>query len=89
MIQYLVMMGIRVACIAVLPFLRGWWMVLPVLGAVFLPYFAVVSANVVRGSRGGAVLRPGGIRRVGEPDEDATPSAPADGDARRPDGSDG
>ncbi len=46
--RYLVTMGIRVACfvllVAVQPY--GWWTVLFGLGATFLPYFAVVLANV-------------------------------------------
>ncbi|WP_141918491.1 DUF3099 domain-containing protein [Klugiella xanthotipulae] len=46
MLKYSVMMGIRFACIIAIPFMHGWWMVVPILGAVFMPYFAVVIANV-------------------------------------------
>ena len=47
--RYLVMMGIRTACfvIAVVLFLNhcGWLTAIPAVGAIFIPYFAVVFAN--------------------------------------------
>jgi len=47
--RYLVMMGIRVVCflIAVVAFLNhaGWFAMIPAVGAIALPYFAVVVAN--------------------------------------------
>ena len=47
--RYLVMMGIRTACfvIAVVLFMNhfGWLTAIPALGAIFIPYFAVVFAN--------------------------------------------
>jgi hypothetical protein len=47
--RYLIMMGIRVACflIAVLVFVYhgGWLVAFPLVGAVAIPYFAVVFAN--------------------------------------------
>jgi hypothetical protein len=47
--RYLVMMGIRVACfvITVVMFVAhaGWLTVIPAIGAIALPYFAVVVAN--------------------------------------------
>ena len=47
--RYLLMMGIRAVCfvIAVVMFVNhlGWLVVIPVLGAIFIPYFAVVFAN--------------------------------------------
>ncbi|WP_430646456.1 DUF3099 domain-containing protein [Agromyces sp. GXS1127] len=60
MIKYTVMMSIRVACIVALLFVDGWWLLVFALGAVFLPYFAVVVANVAT-TRGSAVERPGGL----------------------------
>ncbi|HEU5223788.1 MAG TPA: DUF3099 domain-containing protein [Candidatus Lumbricidophila sp.] len=48
-VQYFVMMSIRVLCVLAIPFTHGWWILLPILGAVFLPYFAVVVANVKGG----------------------------------------
>ena len=47
--RYLLMMGIRTACfvIAVVLFLNhfGWLVAIPAIGAIFIPYFAVVFAN--------------------------------------------
>ena len=47
--RYLVMMGIRTICfaIAVLMFINhlGWLTAIPAVGAIFIPYFAVVFAN--------------------------------------------
>jgi Protein of unknown function (DUF3099) len=47
--RYLLMMGIRAVCfvIAVLMFVNhlGWLVVIPAVGAIFIPYFAVVLAN--------------------------------------------
>ena len=47
--RYLLMMGIRSVCfgIAVVMFVNhlGWLTAIPVVGAIFIPYFAVVFAN--------------------------------------------
>jgi len=47
--RYLVMMGIRIVCfvVTVVMFLThaGWLTVIPAVGAIALPYFAVVVAN--------------------------------------------
>jgi hypothetical protein len=47
--RYLIMMGIRVGCfvIAVVLFLNhaGWLTAIPAVGAIVIPYFAVVFAN--------------------------------------------
>jgi hypothetical protein len=47
--RYLVMMGIRVACflVAILLFVEhaGWFAAIPAVGAIVIPYFAVVFAN--------------------------------------------
>jgi hypothetical protein len=60
MVRYLVAMCIRVVCIVLCFFVQGPWLVLPIVGAIVLPYVAVVLANV--GSRGSVdVLRPGSI----------------------------
>lgn len=60
MIVYSITMGIRLLCILACVFVRGWWLLLPALGAVFLPYFAVVVANAVD-SRASSVERPGSV----------------------------
>ncbi|MBH0009356.1 DUF3099 domain-containing protein [Salinibacterium sp. SWN1162] len=57
-INYSIAMAIRVVCVLLCVFVRGWWLVLPVLGAVVLPYVAVVLANVET-RRSGAVSVPG------------------------------
>lgn len=44
--QYAIAMGIRVLCILACVFVRGWWLLIPALGAVILPYIAVVLGNV-------------------------------------------
>lgn len=53
MLKYVIMMGVRVACfvamILVTPY--GWYTWLFAAGAVFLPYIAVVVANVGQESR--------------------------------------
>jgi Protein of unknown function (DUF3099) len=47
--RYLIMMGIRVACFAATIALfvegAGWWAGIPAVGAITIPYFAVVIAN--------------------------------------------
>ena len=59
MIKYSLAMGIRVACLLCLPFVEGWWLLVMGLGALVLPWFAVVIANV--GSNPpGALESPGG-----------------------------
>ncbi|WP_010202516.1 DUF3099 domain-containing protein [Salinibacterium sp. PAMC 21357] len=57
-INYSIAMGIRIVCVLLCVFVRGWWLVLPVLGAVVLPYVAVVLANVTT-RRSGPIDAPG------------------------------
>ena len=61
MIKYTIAMSIRVACIFAMLFAKGWWLVVFAAGAIFLPYVAVVLANVSGPSRDSEVLRPGGL----------------------------
>jgi hypothetical protein len=63
MLEYTIMMSIRVLCLVSLLWVRGWWILVPAAGAIFLPYFAVVVANVAR-ARPAAPERPGAIVRV-------------------------
>ncbi|WP_353827576.1 DUF3099 domain-containing protein [Agromyces sp. SYSU T0242] len=81
MIKYTVMMSIRVVCIIALLFVQGWWLLVFAAGAVFLPYFAVVVANVAT-SRRSEVERPGGLVALRRPDggTDWTEADPAAGD---------
>lgn len=80
MIKYTVAMSIRVLCIFAMLFAKGWWLAVFAAGAVFLPYVAVVLANVNGPSRDTEVLRPGGIVPVAPPPSgDAGGPAPAAG----------
>ncbi|MET7282699.1 DUF3099 domain-containing protein [Kribbella sp. NPDC005582] len=47
-VRYAAMMGLRVACFVLAVFTPSPWRWLFVVGAVFLPYFAVVLANVAK-----------------------------------------
>jgi hypothetical protein len=79
MIKYSVAQGVRVLCIVAVLFVPGWWRIVPIIGAVFLPYFAVVIANVSSGQRTAAVERPGALVRL-DPEDPSTPPH----DERRP-----
>lgn len=59
MIKYSVAMGLRLVCIAACFVTPGWWLLIPALGAIILPYFAVVVANTVAPPDGRSVERPG------------------------------
>lgn len=61
MIKYTVAMGVRVVCIVMMLFVQGWWLLVFAIGAIFLPYFAVVIANVKSPPRSATVNRPHGI----------------------------
>jgi hypothetical protein len=64
-LKYLVMMGVRVICVILVAVLAGtvggWWWVIPAIGGVFLPYFAVVVANAGGPGNSEKVERPGGL----------------------------
>src|SRR5215218_2166312 len=45
MIKYAVAMGIRMVCLILIFVVDGWFRIIPVAGAVFLPWIAVVIAN--------------------------------------------
>jgi hypothetical protein len=81
MVKYTIAMTIRMVCILSCLFLQGWWLAVAAVGAIVLPYFAVILANV-GGNQGTAVERPGGVvvvsaRHSGFPPP-AEPYAPAD-----------
>jgi len=60
-VRYLIAMCLRVVCIILCFFVQGWWLLLPIIGAVMLPYFAMIVANVGSGRQGGEVIRPGSV----------------------------
>ena len=57
MVKYLITMAIRIVCIGLCLVVQGWWLIVCVVGAVFLPYIAVILANAVD-VRGANVERP-------------------------------
>ena len=75
MIRYLVAMGIRVVCIVLVIVIPDWWRVIPAVGAVVLPYFAVVIANNASRRIAGPVQRPGSVVPAGP--SAGSPAAPA------------
>lgn len=82
--RYLLATGIRIVCIAlcfVIPL--SWWTLLPVLGAVVIPYVAVVLANVGHES-GQEVERPGGVELYRAPEPAWQPEPVATPEAFRP-----
>lgn len=73
MTRYLIAMIIRVICLILCLFVQGWWLLLPIIGAVVIPYIAVVLANVGHGSDAGPVERPGAIVHVSRGGQDSNP----------------
>ena len=79
MIRYSVAMGIRMVCIVLCVVIPDWWRLIPAVGAIVLPYFAVVIANNASRRVTGPVQRPGSVVPVtpvaaaapAPPDEDA------------------
>lgn len=69
MIKYTIAMSIRVVCLGLCLVVQGWWLLLPAIGAVALPYVAVVLANNVRTGAPARVRRPGALVHVGRRDE--------------------
>lgn len=55
---YFIAMSLRFLCVFSLFFVRGWWLLLPVLGAVLLPYFAVMIGNAIAGAQEGSRIQP-------------------------------
>jgi hypothetical protein len=85
--RYLLMMGIRALCfvIAVLMFINhlGWLTAIPAVGAIFIPYFAVVFANGGRepdNTRGFMEYHP----NVPATRDSSSPSEANGGNGRRP-----
>ena len=72
MLRYSVTMGIRVVCIALCLFVQGWWLLVCAIGAVVLPYIAVVLANSVTRPSTATVMRPGVIVPVSPQDAPST-----------------
>jgi len=67
MIQYTIAMTIRVICVLLLFVVQGWWLLVVGIGAIVLPYVAVVLANNVSGGAPSVVERPGGLVPLVDP----------------------
>lgn len=76
-IKYTIAMSVRVLCLISLLFVHGWWLLIPAAGAILLPYFAVVIANV-SSSHEGDIQRPGNIVRVEQGSPRAEPTTSDD-----------
>ncbi|MHB1171484.1 MAG: DUF3099 domain-containing protein [Lacisediminihabitans sp.] len=61
MVKYVIAMSIRLVCIGLCLVTQGWWLLVCAIGAVLLPYIAVVLANNAGRPRDAAVICPGGI----------------------------
>ncbi len=62
MIRYSLAMLVRMVCIIVAFLVPGWWALVPAIGAIVLPYVAVVLANVGQEGERGQVEAPGGLQ---------------------------
>lgn len=82
MVKYSIAMGIRMVCIVCLLFAHGWWLLVFAIGAIVLPYIAVVLANVGPAGEGGPVDRPGGLVRLERTDDGSTRASTAAPDAQ-------
>jgi predicted tellurium resistance membrane protein TerC len=67
MIKYTIAMCIRLVCFVVAIFIHSWWALIPIAGALILPYVAVVLANTVVQPKITPVERPGGLVPVSSP----------------------
>ena len=45
--MYFIAMTLRLACVLSLFWVTGWWLVFPIVGAIVLPWFAVMVGNAV------------------------------------------
>jgi predicted tellurium resistance membrane protein TerC len=62
MLKYTVAMVLRLICFLVAVLIPlSWWTLIPIVGAVILPYVAVVLANTVIQSNATPVERPGSL----------------------------
>ena len=70
MVRYTVAMSVRMLCFILVFVVPGWWVLVCAIGAVVLPYFAVIVANVSMAQAGAIVERPGAIIRIEPRPED-------------------
>lgn len=74
--MYFIAMVLRVLCVVSLFWVRGWWILLVALGAVVLPWFAVMVGNAVAHGEGEAPEAPEPLQLAsGNADDDAQDAA--------------
>ncbi len=75
--KYMVMMGVRIACFIAMAVVTpyGWYTFVFAAGAIFLPYLAVIVANVGQDAAQTTAENP---ERMIEAPRPAAPTAPAD-----------
>lgn len=61
-VKYAVTMSVRMICLVLMLFVQGWWLLVVGIGAVFLPYVAVILANAGGTIGGQEVRRPDFLR---------------------------
>lgn len=72
---YFIAMSVRIACVASLFFVRGWWILLVGVAAIVLPYFAVLVANQAASGSGKRPEAPSPLELTGAaPDGFAEPA---------------
>lgn len=82
--MYFIAMSLRVLCVVSLFWLRGWWIVLPAVGSVVLPWFAVMVGNAVAHGGGRSPEAPAPQQLTGgEPDPGTRDRAPGRGEPVR------
>ena len=67
MLKYTIAMVIRLICFIVAIFIHNLWALIPIAGAILLPYIAVVLANTVVHPKSTPVERPGSLVPVARP----------------------
>lgn len=77
-VRYLITMGIRIGCFIAMVFVTpyGWYTWVFAAGAVFLPYIAVVMANVGKDTRESTAVSPERMLEAPVPPEAAPDVAP-------------
>lgn len=87
---YTIQMSVRMACFLALPFVPGWWKVVALVGALALPYLAVLMANDpdLRSHREAAVPHGQILPAGSEPGRPAPPVIRVDEDGRVEDADD-
>lgn len=68
--QYSIAMSVRMVCVILCFFVPGWWLLVCAIGAIVLPYLAVVLANNGARTAPTSIQPPAGVIVVREPRSD-------------------